>query len=401
MFSRQNELAKPFDTSKDSFQEEDYYNFAHVDSPVQLAGPTALHYNDLDALVYDDTADNGDSRRYKVGSRVFLGTSVVLAMLILGCEIYVYVAINVHKKAIKSQQRFAEISIYLALFIFAAVYQLLLTVVGLRTKNMILLAMLCLFYACMLVYTGIQYEEVTNAISAGTGWHRATAATNITTIVILGVTLLAQLAMLWGLRKQVKWVRFKKIGADFSIRRMYTVFQLHRCLLIFDFFFFLGFTVQFIVIMVNNRSSTEFILTVVVLPLTVLILLVADIAATREIKSLTCVTVVAFGGGIAYVLFKMIRLYTKYTSAYDVAVKPGAYFPGRKSMITFGAITLALLFTTLVFEVMVLLNYDHGLLPLVSTYYGKLPGHRKGKAASKAAISMESLPRQDDDSFID
>lgn len=229
----------------------------------------------------------------------------------------------------------------------------------------------------MLIYTGLQYQEVSTYISiylAGE-WKTVTNATNIATIAVLAVTLVLQVYLIFMvLRKDVSWFQYKKIGGDTKIRRMYTFFQIHRSLLIFDFFFFIGFTVQFLVIMVDNRTSLEFILTIVVLPLTIILLFLSDIATTRELLWLSCVTITTFLGGCAYVIFKMVRLYTKYTSAFDLSLTPGSYFPGRKSLITFGVITLILLFTTILVECQLVYNYRKGLLPIVSQSWKWLPG---------------------------
>lgn len=160
-----------------------------------------------------------------------------------------------------------------------------------------------------------------------------------------------------------------------KIRKLYRYFLIHRSLLIFDFFFFIGFTVQFLVIMVSKRTSVEFILTVCVLPLTLILLFLSDLATTREWIWLSVSTTLAFLGGCAYVIFKMVRLYTKYDSAYNTGVNPGESFPGRKSLITFGVITLVLLVTTVVIEIIMIFNYNKGLLPIVSRSWKWFPGN--------------------------
>ena len=112
--------------------------------------------------------------------------------------------------------------------------------------------------------------------------------------------------------------------------------------------------------MVKDRKSVEFILTVIVIPLTIILLFISDISATREFIYGSIFAIVLFLCGIAYVLFKIIRLYTKYTSAYDLAIRPGEYFMGRKSLLTFGIITLVLLVATIVLEVVSICNYGKG-----------------------------------------
>ncbi|KAK6454935.1 uncharacterized protein RJT20DRAFT_53523 [Scheffersomyces xylosifermentans] len=375
-FHNQYEPSSPDQNANDSL-----HNFQTDTGFYPSMSETSAKAEDLGPII---DQENSDKTSYRRNSRIFMATSIVSAVLILVFEVYMFAVVNIHKRNYENT-RYVEISIYLALFIFAALFQVVLTYIGLKTKNMLLLTMLCGFYICMLIYTGIQYQEVSERIETFLfgGWRRATRATNIATIAVIAVTLIVQAFLIFFvLRKNVNWFRFKKIGGDLKIRRMYSVFQIHRSLLIFDLFFFLGFTIQFIVIMVQRKSSVEFILTVCVLPLTFVVLLVSDFAATRELLLLSLLTTACFLGGCAYVLFKMIRLYTKYTSAYGTALNPGDYFPGRKSLITFGVLTLALLVSTIVVEIWVMRNYGRGLLPSVSVYYSKLPGHNQGRQTS-------------------
>lgn len=358
------------------------------------AAPQAAEYPD-----YQSTAKDTSDKKFRFGLRVFLIVSVVSASLELALEAFMFGAITVHRKSFNVDLRYFEMAIFLALFIFSAVYQVVITIVGLHTKNMLLLSMLCVFYACMLVYTGIQYQEVLTELNLALlhAWQTATKATNIAVIAVLGITLLLQVLLIYFiLWRNVRWFRFKKIGASFEIKRLYTYFQVHRSLLIFDFFFFLGFTVQFIVIMIDNKTSREFILTCCMLPLTLVVLFASDFAATRELMYLTAFTALCYVGGCVYVLFKVIRLYTRYTSAYIVAVRPGAHFPGRTSLVSFGVITLIFLFLTIFMEALMLYSYNKGLLPYVNTYYARLPLAGTGRTEH-----TEQLLEKDDESIID
>lgn len=346
-----------------------------------------------------------DSVKYKYRLRIFLAVSIVSAVVVMCIEAYMYVTINVNRKDFFSDLKYSELSIYLALFIFASVYQIAITIIGLHTKNIMLLLMLCIFYMCMLVYTGIQYKEITHEklVKSLMSWLKAVVITNIMAVCILGVTLLIQSILVLYLQSSVKWFRFKKIGASFEIKRLYTMFQIHRSLLVFDLFFFLGFTVQFIVIMVGNKNSVEFILTCSVLPLTILVLLASDYAATREFLWLSILTLLCFFGGAVYVLFKTIRLFTKYTSAYNITIgKPGAYFPGRTSLVSFAVITLLFLLCTITLEILVMCNYKKGLLPFVNTYYSKLPraGRTVHRASTDGILDDEPEKSRDNESML-
>ncbi|EGW35424.1 uncharacterized protein SPAPADRAFT_58641 [Spathaspora passalidarum NRRL Y-27907] len=330
-----------------------------------------------------------DERQYGLFSTFFFFISLVSAILIILFESYMFAVINIHHVDL-GDGRYVEVSIYFALFIFAGIFQVLITIIGLKTRNMLLLFFLCLFYCCMLIYSGIQYNEVARRITVVLRgrWYKATFALNIATIAVIGATLLLQsIILIVALRKYVNWFTFKKVGADITLRRMFTVFQIHRSILMFDFFFFVGFTIQFVVIMVNDRTSVEFILTIVVLPCTIILLLISDISTCREFIFGSLFAIVLYLAGMAYVLFKIIRLYTHYTSAYGFAIEAGEYFMGRKSLTVFGVLTLVLLLITVVLECMVIYNFKKGLLPTVSTYYKWIPGYKKEAASSGINIS--------------
>lgn len=329
-----------------------------------------------------------NDKHYRTFSRAFFFTSLISAILILLFEAYMYAVINIHRDRF-IEGRYEENSIYFALFIFAAIFQVLITIIALYSRNLLLLVFLMGFYCAMLVYTGIQYNEVSDNISfvLHGSWKAATKAMNIATICVIAVTLIVQSALLFfGLRRYVSWFIFKKIGASLELKKMYAIFQIHRSILMFDFFFFTGFTIQFLVIMVRNRASVEFILTVIVIPLTIVVLYISDISATREFIYGSILAVLLYLCGIAYVLFKIIRLYTKYTSAYGLAILPGEYFMGRKSLLTFGIITLALLVATVVLEIMVMINFNKGLLPSVSMSYKWIPGYNKNDHQNEVVI---------------
>lgn len=401
-------LALPSRQRANTGHSENFYQFANVGSShtinrsiTPIMEPGSLQdVSSSPILEKSEKDETQDAHKYRRASIILLGTSVLSAVLILVFEAYMYAVLTSHREKLHSQQHFVEIAIYFSLFIFAAVYQVMLTVVGIRTKNMLLLTMLCGFYACMLVYTGIQYHEVGSQVSMVLypAYRAATKATNIATIAVITITLFVQIFVIFVLlRGSVQWYQFKRIGADPHIRNMYTNYQVHRCLLIFDFFFFLGFTVQFIVIMVARKSSVEFILTACMLPLTIVLLVVSDFAASRENKPVTVATILLFLGGCAYMLFKMIRLYTKYTSAYDVAIKPGGYFPGRKSLIVFGSVALALLLSTVLCQIVLLFNYGGGLLQVVGDSYSWVPFLKK-KEQPEVPISEEDF--KDEDSLV-
>jgi hypothetical protein len=97
-------------------------------------------------------------------------------------------------------------------------------------------------------------------------------------IIAFGTCLLAVGA--WKLYDEFAWTIYKHISADLRLKRRYLTFQVYIALLKFDFFFFLGFTVQFVVIV--YKTNLEFALTIAAIPVTILILFAAAWFTRRE-----------------------------------------------------------------------------------------------------------------------
>ena len=109
--------------------------------------------------------------------------------------------------------------------------------------------------------------------------------------------------------------------------------QIYIALLKFDFFFFLGFTIQFLVI-VGDVQKTERILTALAIPVTIIILASAAFFTRREIKFGMITTIVLYVGALAYFFFKLVRIYQPGFSQHYGAV--------RKSLTAFSIVTILL-----------------------------------------------------------
>ncbi|KAF5518792.1 UPF0658 Golgi apparatus membrane protein [Colletotrichum aenigma] len=300
--------------------------------------------------------------------RIFFGITLVQAIICLAFEAYVFwkfqtsLTDDAPTGNAKEDSPRKTIPTFLTLFIFGFLYELVIVWDALRAKNTIQVIGVCIANLALMVYTAIQVDQIAEAVDE---LKRINALINpnddmwadvkpylvaIPCILAFGTITMGFVA--WKLYQVFAWDILKTIGADYRMKKRFLHYQIYIALLKFDFFFFLGFTVQFLVI-VNARTDAEFGLTIAAIPVTIAILLMAAWFTRIENKiGMICVLVLYFGA-LSYFIFKLVRIYQPATR--------DQYQPVRKSLTAFTVITILLIICTIVNCVVCMRNFNAGL----------------------------------------
>ncbi|KAI4093527.1 MAG: hypothetical protein LQ339_007665 [Xanthoria mediterranea] len=318
------------------------------------------------------TAGGGQltQRMYKPNSPwtwAFVAVSVVQAAIVLGFEAFAFAKFQSSLRGDTNKESPSHtIPTFLALYIFGFLYQLLLVYDALRLKNTIQIIGLCIYNVGLLVYAAVQMDQIDEAIEQlsskdlidASVWNEEKPFL-IAIPCVIGLVTVLMAIIAWKLYDEFAWTIYKHISADLKMKRRYLTFQIYIALLKFDFFFFLGFTIQFVVVVVD-RSNVEFYLTIAAIPITIIILIMAGFFTRRENTPGMLVIITLYFAGLAYFLFKLARMWQPNGPRYKL------YNPVRSPLTTFAVITVILIVLTIINACMCTANFGHGLKPHIT-----------------------------------
>ncbi|CAO1630483.1 unnamed protein product [Sympodiomycopsis kandeliae] len=256
----------------------------------------------------------------------------------------------------KNTKNLRALPVFVLCFCLAHSYQVLLSFDACLNRNTILVAGLTLFNLCFLVYSIIQIGEIRlvlgDGVARGSG---QTVPVQILTGAIPCVIAAAQVAYFilgWYLWKDFGWQIYKSIiGADRTLKRAYMQYQVYVALLKFDFFVFLAFCLQ-LVLVVLTSDPVEKILTIIATPLTLFLLIFAWWSVRHENKPGMLVFLTGLCGAGFYFSWKLWRIWSE---------KDGIYLEVYKSLTVFCVIALCLTLSTAILSLRCMLNFKRGL----------------------------------------
>jgi len=299
---------------------------------------------------------------------MFMAITAIQAVVCLCFEAYVFATFQGSLRSKEGRNledldsQYMTIPTFLTLFIFGFLYELVVVWDALRMKNTIQIIGVCFANLALVVYTGIQVDQISLALEILWFYNSLKPGYNMTGIwadirpyliaipAIIALVTFIMCFLAWKLYQEFAWDILKSIGADYRMKKRFLHYQIYIALLKFDFFFFLGFIIQLIVI-VTKTNDPEFALTIVTIPITIAILLGAAYFVRIENKPGTIVVIILYVGGFTYFLFKLIRIWT-WRSYYEAV---------QKSLTAFAVITILLIILTIANAIICMRNFGAGL----------------------------------------
>ncbi|GAB5590660.1 hypothetical protein Unana1_05560 [Umbelopsis nana] len=271
-----------------------------------------------------------------------------------------------------------SLSVYFILFIIAQLFTVALVVDAIYQKNTIQLIALCLFEFGTGAYSVIQYhqsmtlfsgDETAIMVASLQGAYNAGRWAEITVIVLMVLGVITFTFLAYKLYLEFGWHIYKKIGADLSMRDRYKMYQIFIMMLKFDFFFFLGFSVQYLALLILTSESSlttpdaksgivkqlieHIVLSCVV---TIAMLLLAFWGLVREKKQYIYGFIIGSFASMAYFIYMLV----------EISQHPQNY-QGTKIFLTFFlCVDMVLIIATVPVSIICLRNFGMGLMNHIS-----------------------------------
>ncbi|GAA6052738.1 hypothetical protein JCM3770_003529 [Rhodotorula araucariae] len=332
---------------------------------------------------------------------IFLALIAVQAVAVLAMIALVYGTVRANtgnlstSDLLGSDPQLESVATYLGLFILAVIFEIGITLDAMQKKNIMTLFVLCLFQFAMLVYSSVLPSQLGKALVGSNAdtphVQHLTRTFSIVIPAVVGACSLCMTGMLWPLYHEFGWNVFKRIGADIALRRMYLRYQVFVCLLKFDAFFLVGFSVQFL-ILVNGTPTAEFVLTIIALPVTLIALVLFAVMVRAESRPGVYCSFAIQAIGMAYFAYKISRIFNPSSSE--------RYQSARATLTIFSVIAIIMLLATFVLMGLCMLNFGHGLKERIPGYafrpsaplLSRRPAQRQQQHAPSPSPPAQHMP---------
>ncbi|VDB82969.1 unnamed protein product [Peniophora sp. CBMAI 1063] len=269
-----------------------------------------------------------------------------------------------------TDNRYKTLPCYLALFIYAELFELFMAFDALRLRSVIQLFGLAIFHLGMIVFAAIEVHELKAALVKNPGLYSTVKPLVITAPCVIAASLISLGWWVYKLYWEFGWAVFRVVGANPYMKTMYRFYQILLCLLKFDFFAFTSVTMMLLIIVLNTDSA-EFGLTIAAIPVVIVLLVLCAIAVQREIRWIMVVSLILMLAAETYFVFKLVRYYSPSTS--------GQYLSTRATITTFTIIAFLLLLVSFGIGLRCLADFDKGLKEAKTT---DAPLFRRGNSST-------------------
>ncbi|KAI0803078.1 hypothetical protein BC629DRAFT_1284250 [Irpex lacteus] len=306
--------------------------------------------------------------------RLYLLTVLVETAIDLAIEADLLIRFHELDKNESSNKDIVErkMPVYLTIFVFAHVFQFALAVDAVAARNTLQFLFLAMFNALFLVYAIIQINEIRTSLPLGTKGLSHIPINVLTTIIpiVISVAELVYCGLGWKIYTEFGWKVYKFLGADRRIKGMYAWYQIFLCLIKFDLFFWVGFSIQFIWLVLNNNDA-EYYLTCAALPLSVIVLVEGHLAARYENKMMMWSFMAGCVAALVYFVYKLVKV----LRFKDTDPTIGAVW---ETLTTFSVLAILLLLATFIIACILMRNFGRGLKDQISK--NQAAGLQRGKS---------------------
>jgi len=289
-----------------------------------------------------------------IACRLYVLTVLIETTIDLAIEVDLFIRFKDVTKGQTDIPAPNKMPVYLSLFAFAHVFQFVMALDAVYARNTLQFIFLTLFNAVFIAYAVIQIGEVAGQIPTGTSGISHIPINVLTRIIpcVIAVAEVAYIALGYKIYTEFGWKVYKYLGADRRIKTMYAHYQIFLCLVKFDLFFWVSFSIQFIWL-VLNKTDAEFYLTCAALPLSILVLIEGHLAARYENKWMMWTFMGGCSAAMVYFCYKFVKVLRFRNTPTFSSV--------WKTMINFSLIAILLLIATVIFAWLVMRNFGGGL----------------------------------------
>jgi hypothetical protein len=297
-------------------------------------------------------------------------------------------AANIDPTPKQDQSPTQRLPVYFTIFGLAHVFQFILAVDSVCTRNTLQLMFLAAFNLILLCYAIVQIGEIHEAalpVIASNGI-LALPLNVLARLIpsVIGIAEIVYLILGWSIWREFGWKDFKHLGADRRVKSMYMHYQILQCIMKFDVFFWTGFSIQ-LIWMVLQKMDVEYAVTIAALPASLVVLVAGYLGSRYEHRPLMYAFMLSCVGACAYFTFKLFRI-VEQRNLPNIA-------PVHKSLTVFATTAIVFLVATFTWACIVLSNFGAGLKQQMSKERRPIQPTRTKKGTQPLDVDLSGHAR--------